>query len=42
MKVAGLIERPNPRSIHIADWRKLASAGDFNPAYLHLYERELV
>jgi CRP-like cAMP-binding protein len=37
----GLIDRPNPRSIHIGDWRKLASAGDFSPAYLHLDERHL-
>jgi CRP-like cAMP-binding protein len=37
----GLIERPTPRSIHIGDWRKLAAAGDFSPAYLHLQERDL-
>ena len=32
----GLIERANPRSIHIGDWRKLAEAGDFDSNYLHL------
>ena len=37
----GLIDRPNPRSVHIRDWRKLADAGDFNPAYLHLQEPHL-
>jgi hypothetical protein len=26
------------RSVTIDDWRKLARAGDFNPAYLHLDE----
>lgn len=33
---AGLIERVSPKSIAIGDWRKLATAGDFYPAYLHL------
>lgn len=32
----GLIERRSPRAIEIGDWRKLAKAGDFNSAYLHL------
>ena len=32
----GLIKRATPRSVVIGDWRKLAEAGDFNPAYLHL------
>jgi CRP-like cAMP-binding protein len=41
LEAQGLIDRPNPRSIHISDWRKLASAGDFSPAYLHLEERHL-
>jgi CRP-like cAMP-binding protein len=41
LETAGLIERPNPRSIHIGDWRKLAKAGDFSPAYLHLDEGQL-
>ncbi len=31
-----LIERVTPKSISIGDWRKLAAAGDFFPAYLHL------
>jgi len=34
----GLIERANPRSIHIGDWRKLAEAGDFDSNYLHMRE----
>jgi CRP-like cAMP-binding protein len=37
---AGLIERSNPRHIEIGDWRKLADAGDFDSAYLHLHENE--
>ena len=37
----GLIDRPNPRSVHISDWQRLASAGDFSPAYLHLEEQQL-
>ena len=32
----GLIDRADPRSIHIGDWRKLAQVGDFNSNYLHL------
>lgn len=32
----GLIIRPNPRIIRIADWRKLAEAGDFDSNYLHM------
>jgi CRP-like cAMP-binding protein len=32
----GLIERATPRSVVIGDWKRLAAAGDFNPAYLHL------
>jgi CRP-like cAMP-binding protein len=36
----GLIERSNPRSSHIGDWRKLAEAGDFDSNYLHLREHE--
>jgi CRP-like cAMP-binding protein len=35
-----LIERSNPRSITIGDWRKLADFGDFNSHYLHLHEGE--
>lgn len=34
----GLIERVSPRAIRIGDWRKLAAAGDFDSAYLHLRE----
>ena len=32
----GLIERITSRSILIGDWKRLAAAGDFNRAYLHL------
>ena len=32
----GLIERVTPRSVVIGDWQRLAAAGDFNRAYLHL------
>jgi len=41
LEANGLIDRPNPRSIHIGDWRQLASAGDFSPAYLHLDDKEV-
>jgi CRP-like cAMP-binding protein len=40
LEADGLIERATPRSIHIGDWKKLAAAGDFNSAYLHLREGE--
>ena len=36
----GLIERPNPRTVHIGDWRALAEVGDFDSNYLHLREHE--
>jgi CRP-like cAMP-binding protein len=36
----GLIERSNPRSIHIGDWKKLAAAGDFDSNYMHLRKNE--
>lgn len=32
----GLITRVTPRSVVIGDWKRLAAAGDFNRAYLHL------
>lgn len=32
----GLIERVTSKAVIIGDWRKLAEAGDFNRAYLHL------
>lgn len=36
----GLIDRLNPRSITIGDWRKLAEVGDFDSTYLHLRKDE--
>ncbi len=36
----GLISRPNPRAICIAEWRKMAAAGDFDPNYLHMRQSE--
>jgi len=36
----GLIDRVNPRAIHIGDWRKLAEVGDFDTNYLHLRDDE--
>ncbi|HVF83840.1 MAG TPA: Crp/Fnr family transcriptional regulator [Sphingomicrobium sp.] len=36
----GLIQRATPKSVIIGDWRKLAAAGDFNPAYLFLQSAE--
>lgn len=35
-----LIHRSTPRAIHIGDWRKLAHAGDFDSAYLHMPRNE--
>lgn len=32
----GLIERVTSKSVAIGDWKRLADAGDFNRAYLHL------
>ncbi len=31
----GLIERANPRMIHIGNWTSLAAAGEFDAGYLH-------
>ena len=36
---AKLISRSNSRSVTVANWRKLADAGDFDSTYLHLKER---
>jgi len=36
LEAEGLINRSNPRSIHIGDWRKLAEVGDFDSNYLHI------
>ena len=40
LEADGLIERANPRSIMIGDWRKLAEVGDFDSNYLHLHHDE--
>ncbi len=40
LEAEGLIERTEPRSISIGNWKKLAYAGDFNSAYLHMPEGE--
>jgi CRP-like cAMP-binding protein len=40
LEADGLIERANPRSIRIGDWKKLADAGDFDSNYLHLRKDE--
>jgi CRP-like cAMP-binding protein len=36
LEAEGLINRSNPRSINIGDWRRLAEVGDFDSNYLHL------
>lgn len=36
LEADGLIERPNPRTVRIGDWRTLVEAGDFDSNYLHL------
>jgi CRP-like cAMP-binding protein len=36
LEAEGLIFRPSSRTITILDWKKLADAGDFDSAYLHL------
>jgi CRP-like cAMP-binding protein len=36
LEADGLIDRSNPRVVHIGDWRKLADAGDFDSTYLHM------
>ncbi len=40
LEAEGLINRSNPRSIHIGDWRKLAETGDFDSSYLHMPDGE--
>ena len=40
LEAEGLIERSDPRSINIGDWRKLADVGDFDSNYLHMREDE--
>jgi CRP-like cAMP-binding protein len=40
LEADGVIERADPRSIHIGDWRKLAQVGDFDSNYLHLRPNE--
>ena len=36
----GLIERSSPRGVTIGNWKKLATAGDFDSTYLHLRSGE--
>jgi CRP-like cAMP-binding protein len=40
LEADGLIERANPRSIAIGDWKKLADTGDFDSGYLHMKEND--
>jgi CRP-like cAMP-binding protein len=36
LSAAGIVERQQ-RSVFVRDWKQLARAGDFDPAYLHLH-----
>jgi CRP-like cAMP-binding protein len=36
LEAEDLITRPNPRTIQVRDWRRIAEAGDFDSGYLHL------
>lgn len=40
LETQSLITRRTTRSVTIGDWRKLAEAGDFDSAYLHLHDHE--
>lgn len=40
LEAADLISRNGSRSIIVGDWKRLAEAGDFDSAYLHLREEE--
>ncbi len=40
LEAEGLIMRRSSRAIVIGDWNKLAQAGDFDSAYLHLRHRQ--
>ena len=40
LEAEGLIMRRSSRAIVIGDWSKLADAGDFDSAYLHLRDRQ--
>jgi hypothetical protein len=40
LEADNLISRRTSRSVTIGDWNKLANAGDFDSAYLHLREGE--
>lgn len=42
LQADGLIARASSRAIKIGDWKKLASAGDFDSNYLHLRLNEVV
>ena len=41
LEAENLITRKSQRAITIGDWKKLAEAGDFDSAYLHLHEDEV-
>ena len=36
LEADGLISRNSPRAVTIADWKRLADAGDFDSNYLHM------
>jgi CRP-like cAMP-binding protein len=40
LEAENLIERRSTRAITIGDWKKLANAGDFDSAYLHMPKEE--
>ncbi|MDP8913398.1 MAG: helix-turn-helix domain-containing protein [Pseudomonadota bacterium] len=40
LEAQNLTARRSSRSITVGDWRKLAQAGDFDSAYLHMPEEE--
>lgn len=40
LEADGLIHRRTSRAVTVGDWKKLAEAGDFDSAYLHLREDE--
>jgi DNA-binding HxlR family transcriptional regulator len=40
LEAENLITRRSSRAITIGDWKKLATAGDFDSTYLHMREEE--